>query len=116
MAETRVNLRHLLEDLRDAYPIPAEEVIVTELAANALDSGSKSLRFLVAPADRTLTLMDDGRGMGRADLVRYHDIAATTKIRGKGIGFAGVGVKLALLAADMVVTETRRGRHHAATR
>jgi len=38
MGETRVNLRHLLEDIRDSYPYPIEEAIVTELIANALDS------------------------------------------------------------------------------
>ena len=116
MAETRVNLKHLLEDLRDAYPVPPEEVIVTELVANALDSGARDIRFLASPPGRTLTVVDDGRGMGRPDLVRYHDIAATTKIRGRGIGFAGVGVKIALLLAEAVVTETKRGRHHSATR
>jgi len=116
MAETRVNLRHLLEDLRDAYPVPPEEVIVTELVANALDSGARSIRFLVSPAGRTMTLVDDGRGMTRPELAKYHDIAATTKVRGRGIGFAGVGVKIALLLAEAVVTETKRGRNHAATR
>lgn len=38
--ETRINLRHLLEDIRDGYALPIEEVIVTELTANALDSGA----------------------------------------------------------------------------
>ena len=36
--ETRVNLKHLLEDMRDSYSSPLEEVILTELLANALDS------------------------------------------------------------------------------
>ena len=66
-------------------------------------------------AGRSLTVVDDGSGMKRRDLVRYHDIAGSTKTRGEGIGFAGVGVKLGLLAAEEVVTETRRGKVHAAT-
>ena len=41
--------------------------------------------------------MDDGRGMQRRELARYHDVAASTKARGEGIGFAGVGIKLGLL-------------------
>jgi len=53
--------------------------------------------------------------MRRRDLARYHDVAATTKVRGEGIGFAGVGIKIGLLVSDEVLTETRRGRHHAAT-
>ena len=42
MAETRVDLLHLLEDLRDAYTQSLEETILTELIANALDSGARS--------------------------------------------------------------------------
>jgi hypothetical protein len=34
--ESRVNLEHLLEDIRDSYPFPQEEAIITELIANAL--------------------------------------------------------------------------------
>jgi HSP90 family molecular chaperone len=42
--------------------------------------------------------------------------AASTKARGEGIGFAGVGIKLGLLVSREVVTETRRGAAHVATR
>jgi hypothetical protein len=53
--------------------------------------------------------------MQRRDLARYHDVAASTKTRGQGIGFAGVGIKLGLLVCEEVVTETRRGKTHVAT-
>jgi hypothetical protein len=61
-------------------------------------------------------VVDDGCGMSRRELARYHDLAASTKTRGEGIGFAGVGIKLGLLVAEAVLTETRRGSVHAATR
>ena len=115
MGETRVDLLHLLEDLRDAYPGAAEETILTEIVANAIDSRAAMLRITADPAASTLTILDDGRGMRRRDLARYHDVAATTKVRGEGIGFAGVGIKIGLLVSDQVLTETRLGRHHAAT-
>jgi hypothetical protein len=115
MGETRVNLKHLLEDLRDTYPCPPEEAIITELIANSLDSGASLICFWTRPEERMLTVIDNGTGMNRADLENYHDIAATTKARGKGIGFAGLGVKLSLLFAEVVVTETRCGTFHGAT-
>lgn len=115
MGETRVDLLHLLEDLRDAYPGDIEETIITEIVANSLDSGARSIRFATGGEISTLTVIDDGSGMKKAELARYHDIAATTKTRGRGIGFAGVGIKLGLLVCDEVVTETRRGKVHAAT-
>lgn len=115
MGETRVDLQHLLEDLRDAYTGALEETILTEMAANALDSGATRVSLTPSAANATLTVVDDGRGMQRRDLARYHDIAASTKSRGEGIGFAGVGIKLGLLVAREVVTETRRGATHVAT-
>ena len=115
MGETRVDLLHLLEDLRDAYPESIEETILTEIIANALDSGAARIAFESEPSTRTLTVVDNGSGMRRKELARYHDIAASTKIRGEGIGFAGVGIKLGLLVCQDVVTETRRGKSHVAT-
>ena len=115
MGQTRVDLRHLLEDLRDAYPGSIEETILTEIIANSLDSGAGCIRMHADPAAATLTIVDDGSGMRRRELARYHDLATSTKTRGKGIGFAGVGVKLGLLICKEVITETRCGPVHVAT-
>ncbi len=116
MGQTRINLKHLLEDIRDSYPFPEEETIITELVANALDSGASTVWFDPHPSRKTLTVRDDGQGMGRGSLKGYHDIASSTKVRGKGIGFAGIGAKLSLLICEAVTTESRSGRSHHATR
>lgn len=115
MGQTRVDLRHLLEDLADAYPGALEETIVVEVVANALDSGAGHIRFDADPSSRTLQVIDDGAGMSRRALTRYHDLATTSKQRGRGIGFAGVGIKLGLLACEEVITETRSSRSHSAS-
>jgi hypothetical protein len=115
VGETRVDLLHLLEDLRDAYPGATEETILTEVVANSLDSGATSITVLSEPARSTLTIVDDGRGMRRRELSRYHDVAATTKAKGEGIGFAGVGIKIGLLVSTEVLTESRSGKSHVAT-
>src|SRR6059036_1901573 len=116
MGQTRVDLLHLLEDLRDAYPGALEETILTEIIANSLDSEASLIRVGADPTEARLTVIDDGCGMQRRELARYHDVAASTKSRGDGIGFAGVGIKLGLLLCEEVVTETRRGKTHVATR
>ncbi|MGH7264343.1 MAG: ATP-binding protein, partial [Candidatus Rokuibacteriota bacterium] len=115
MGETRVDLLHLLEDLRDAYPGALEETILVEIVANALDSGAGRIELTADPGAATFTVVDDGGGMKRRELARYHDVAASSKVRGEGIGFAGVGIKLGLLASEEVLTETRRGATHVAT-
>lgn len=106
MGQTRVDLLHLIEDLRDAYPGGIEETIVAETVANALDSGAGTIAFTADTAGRSLTIVDDGKGMSRAQLRRYHDLAATTKKRGRGIGFAGVGIKTSRSAC--LVSGSRR--------
>jgi hypothetical protein len=115
MGETRVDLLHLLEDLRDAYPGILEESILTEIIANSLDSGASRIVMEANPSDGTLMVKDNGSGMQRKDLARYHDIASSTKRRGQGIGFAGVGIKLGLLVCEEVLTETKRGQTHVST-
>jgi len=78
--------------------------------------GATRIRLLTNPADATLTIVDEGRGMQRKELAPYHDVAASTKARGERIGFAGVGIKVGLLVSREVVTETRRGATHVAAR
>lgn len=116
MGETKVNLHHLLEDIRDSYPAPQEEVIITELIANSLDSHASDIYFITDSQKSTLTVIDNGKGMNKKELEGYHNIASTTKTRGMGIGFAGVGAKLSLLIAKEVITETANGNFHGATR
>ena len=60
MGQTRVDLLHLLEDLRDAYPGELEETILTEVVANAFDSGASRLSILTEPTERTLVVADNG--------------------------------------------------------
>lgn len=115
MGETRVDLLHLLEDLADAYPGQLEETLLTEMVANSLDSGASNISLVTDPSGSTFTVIDNGVGMRRAELRRFHDVAASAKTRGGGIGFAGVGIKLGLLASEEVLTESRRGKDHVAT-
>src|SRR5262245_43461266 len=89
MGETRVDLLHLLEDLRDAYPGSTEETILTEIIANALDSGARRIAIDTDASAPAVTIADDGAGMRRRELARYHDIAASTKVRGPASGSPG---------------------------
>jgi hypothetical protein len=116
VGETRVDLQHLLEDIRDAYTGSLEETILTEVIANALDSGATRVRLLTDASTASLTIIDDGRGMQRRELARYHDIAASTKQRGEGIGFAGVGIKLGLLVSRDVITLQLQNQRHTGER
>jgi hypothetical protein len=114
VGKPRVDLLQLLEALRDTQTGSVEETILTGIAANALDSGATRISIRPNTADATLTVVDDGRGITRRDLTRYHAIIRSGK-RAESAGFAGIGIKFALLLADEVVTETWRGNTHVAT-
>lgn len=115
MGDSRVDLQHLLERLRDTGSAALEATILTELAACALDAGASCIRFHPSAADATLTVVDDGRGMQRRELARQHRMVATPASRRESIGLPGAGIRLGLLVAREIVTETRRGQLHIAT-
>jgi hypothetical protein len=71
VGETRVDILHLLEDLRDAYPGSLEETVVTEIVANSLDSGAARIAVATDPSQNALLVTDDGTGMKRRELARF---------------------------------------------
>ncbi len=67
-----------------------------ELMANALDAKASEIKIMLSKDNRILEATDNGLGMDKRQFREYHDFDASTKRRGKGIGFAGQGAKLAL--------------------
>jgi len=105
--DSGVNYRNLIRDLAEMYPFDVAEVVLVELVANSLDAKPSTISIDFNPAARTLVVTDDGKGMTSSDFDQYHDFAAGLKVRGTGIGFAGVGAKVSFNIATRVVTETR---------
>ena len=105
--ESSVNYRNLIRDLAEMYPHDVGEVVVVELVANALDAHATAISIEYDPSAKVLTVTDNGDGMTPKQFDEYHDFAAGLKTRGEGIGFAGVGAKIAFNLADRVLTETR---------
>lgn len=105
--ESSVNYRNLIRDLAEMYPFDVSEVVLVELVANSLDAKATRIGIDYDPAAGTLTVEDNGDGMTEQQFADYHDFAAGLKVRGGGIGFAGVGAKVSFNIADRVLTETR---------
>lgn len=107
----------MIDDFLKMYPEEPHEVLVTESIANALDAEASSIKITIQ--DGTYTIDDDGRGMTESEFEEnYHSLAFSTKTRGEGIGFAGVGAKLYLIfleAGSKIVTETRSTDFHGAS-
>ena len=91
------------------YSHTLEETVVVEAIANSLDAGCSTISFEVDASRSRLVFLDDGRGMTEQEFSYYHDLAESTKTRGHGIGFAGLGAKLSHKLATIVRTDTKRG-------
>ena len=112
---SKVNARHLLDDLASSYTYSVEEAVIGELIANSLDAKSSNIFVDLSKRANTLALTDDGPGMGNDAFIEYHDLAQSRKVKGTGIGFAGLGAKLGHRVSRKVVTETRSNGHRDAS-
>lgn len=112
---SKVNARQLLTNWAEGYSHATDEAVVVEVVANALDADASQISFEVDQARSILVVQDNGRGMTAEDFHSYHDLAESTKVRGQGIGFAGLGSKLAHTLTSKVITETRSAEFSGAT-
>ena len=107
----KIDALHALRDIVDAYD-KTSEMVVTEAIANAIDVGARTVRVSLDGAARSISFHNDGPAMSEPQFKDYHVIARSSKSKGSGIGFAGVGAKVYLAAWGKTVirTETTDGR------
>ena len=103
MPDVKINVFHTLENFLDAYN-DKWSMVVLEAMANALDA--KATRVDIVLANRHISFRDNGPGMDRKQFKKYHDISASAKRKGVGIGFAGVGAKIYLAVWKQTVIHT----------
>jgi len=107
-----VNVKRLVKNIADQYPFEPQIAAIVELVANSLDAKASQIQIMFNKNESTLQVTDDGFGMDKRQFLEYHNFAASTKERGKGIGFAGQGAKLALNFCKKIITETRSPNYH----
>ena len=107
----QIDVLHALQDIVDAYD-KASVMVVTEAIANAIDVGARTVSVTLDGESRSISFHNDGPPMSGRQFKDYHVIARSSKSKGSGIGFAGVGAKVYLAAWDGAVihTETSDGR------
>jgi len=105
--ESSVNFRNLIQNLAGMYPYGIREIVLVETIANSLDAQAERISITWDKDENVLVIQDNGNGMDKKTFVKYHDFAISLKSRGSGIGFAGLGAKIAFNSAQRVITETR---------
>ena len=109
----QIDTLHALKDFLDAYDNHAE-MVVTEAIANAIDVGATEITIELKTNlndEKIVSFHNNGPPMTQKEFADYHVIARSTKSKGKGIGFAGIGAKVYLAAWDntRIHTETTDG-------
>lgn len=109
----KIDIFHALEDFLDAYDNHAE-MVVTEAIANAIDVKARTIRVELTngpAAGRHVSFFNDGPPMTKREFDNYHVVSRSSKSKGSGIGFAGIGAKVYLAAWTRTVihTETSDG-------
>ena len=105
--ESTVNFKKLVRNLAEMYNFPVQEVVLVELIANSLDAKATVISINYDSSRSVLVISDNGNGMSKDQFRQYHDFAADLKSRGDGIGFAGLGAKIAFNCCNRIITETR---------
>lgn len=112
--DSRVNIRHMLENFVDTYNEEYYEILINESIANALDANATIIK-LYLNNNNFFFVEDNGNGMSEDEFEKYHDLNYSLKRKGSGIGFAGIGAKLYLLKGKKILTETRSDYFHKAS-
>ena len=115
MAEPiQIKILETLNNLLDMYEYRNEEVLVLEAIANGIDAKAKriSIELIRDESNCYIVFLNDGSPMKPADFDRYHTISSSTKTKGEGIGFAGVGAKIFLAAWDQAEIVTVTGKNN----
>ena len=82
------------------YEYPNEEVLLLEAIANGMDAKATKIQITLSMDNSGyyITFLNNGPAMTNAEFENYHTISSSTKSKGDGIGFAGVGAKIFLAA------------------
>jgi len=113
--QSNVNFKNLIQDLAGMYPYEIREIVLVETIANALDAKAERINISFDKNENVLVIQDNGNGMDKKTFAKYHDFSVSLKTRGSGIGFAGLGAKIAFNSAQKVITETRSLDYEAAS-
>ena len=107
-----IDILHTLQNILDMYKYDHEEVLVLEAVANGIDAGASRIDIAMNADHGSITFHNDGPPMSKKAFANYHTISSSTKHKGEGIGFAGVGAKIYLAAwpkANIVTVTGKNG-------
>jgi hypothetical protein len=121
-ANLKVDILKVIQNFVEMYPYSATDCLVLEAVANCLDAKANRMDVCILTdkkGRKIFRVVDNGRGMSKKEFEdNYHALSISSKTKGEGIGFAGVGSKLYLIslaAGESIYTETKSKDFHGAS-
>lgn len=118
-ANLKVDVLKVIQNFVEMYPYPVTDCLVLETIANCLDAGADRIDLCLLTDNKgrkVFRAIDNGKGMSKEEFEEhYHALSISSKTKGEGIGFAGVGSKLYLIflaAGESIITETKSRNFH----
>ena len=87
---------HILEDFRDMYD-NEKLIVIFEVISNSIDVKASKVELYLrqnALGQYELSFLDNGPGMNEKEFENFQIVGRSSKIKGDGLGFAGIGAKL----------------------
>jgi len=103
-----VDLKHLLEDIRDHYSFPIPRAVIVENMDNCIDEKYREIHFNVKKGKLEIIMKGDGIPPQVFSKV-LPTLSGTTKVRGEGLGHYGWGMKVGLVISKRMIIETKKG-------
>ena len=96
--DLQIQLYETLRNLLNSYSRQPEEVLVLETVGNGIDAKSKKIDIILTKdkEEYFIAFHNNGLPMSNKDFENYHTVSSSSKVKGEGIGFAGVGAKIYL--------------------
>ncbi len=108
-----IDLAETLNNFLGSYEDDHRDVLIFEAISNAIDAKANTVHITLQKRDDRrgfyIEFYDNGPGMTSQQFKKYYTVSFSQKQKGEGIGFAGVGAKIFLIAKDdsEIITVTR---------
>ena len=107
------DLQHALENFANMYDSHAL-MLVDESISNSLDAGASNIDIKIETTSgaASISFLDNGPGMNESQFTNYQKASFSTKDKKFGLGFAGIGAKMYVIAHEKseIITETFNGK------
>lgn len=112
LQDFKIDVEHLLENIKEHYSYPIEEAVITENTDNCIDENYYEIHFNIKKGKLEILMLGDG--IPKEKFEGLQGLAVTTKSGKEKLGRHGWGMKVSFFVANKIKIETKREELHEA--